>query len=730
MRKPPERIEVPEGHEMRERFARILAVLIVVSTLGVATVEYLHSVADQNADHAGTDAQVIGVQRQGETVRADDSARTEVAAFAASAEESARAGNAFQQFLLPSVIEGSAQANLLKLEETRWTDLAAFTGQLTDIKASGNTAPAQDIRFPNLELTATQHESNRLFALQDASNQLRSDWQTRVGYLSVILTLFAVAIYLFGLSLTLQARVRRMLVGLGLLLVAVASVWTVSLQFGSPSAAPEAAATAYADGMTAMNSFYAQPGDTGLRAADADFTKSISLRPTFATAYLKRSLVRFLIGSPQRTDSVVSVTTPQALQAQGDDLQKAYELGDRDKELLNDLAANRLLLAFENNQPNQIGPALGYLADAMKLDSNDPLLYYNEGVAYLGEGNINAARQAYQQAVAHTVYTDVTRKVRRNDPAVEEGYAGGGLTPLDLLAHDRPALASQVAAMKELVIGGVDDTKVHSSTPPVQFTNAAVQVFGGELQWTANVAGYDANSQEVSTQWYYEGPAKLGWAVLEPVSGVSTPSPDSSGGVNGYYYITHYLQVAVQCLQPGNYRVEVYVNGHLSASAQTTAALPPLVAGAMPDVGTSMCRPPDWKTDTGSSTLQGFSNGLVNSDHSAGAYVLRFQNPSVPAGTDALTEAKAFRDEFFSLTGFLPSGASPQLQEELTDAYFLGFDGANEAYYDYDGGSLRIGSGVAADGAVIVGLVFGPTAQWNGDHSLGDAIFESMTSLG
>jgi tetratricopeptide (TPR) repeat protein len=715
---------------MRERFARILAVLIVISTLGVATVEYLHSLADRSADHAGTDAQVIGVQRQGETVRADDSARTQVAAFAAGAEENARAGNAFQQFLLPSVAEGSAQANLLKLEETRWTDLAALTGQLTDIKANGNTAPAQDPRFPNLELTASHHESDRLFALQDAANQLRGEWQTRVGYLSVILTLFAVAIYLFGLSLTLQARVRRMLVGLGLLLVAVGSVWTVSLQFSSPSAAPEDAATAYADGMAAMSSFYAQPGDTGLRAADADFTRAISLRPTFTTAYLKRSLVRFLIGSPQRADGVVSVTTPQALQAQGDDLQTAYRLGDRDKELLNDLAANRLLLAVENHQNDQFGPALGYLADALKLDSNDPLLYYNQGIGYLGEGNLDAARSSYQQAVAHTLYTDVTHKVRRDDPAVEESYAGGALTPLDLLAGKRPDLAAQVTAMKELVIGGVDDTTTHPSPPQVQLTNAAVQVFGGELQWTANIAGYDASSQEVSTQWYYQGPANLGWAVLEPVSGVSKPTRNTGGGTDGYFYITRYLQAAGQCLQPGSYRAEVFVNGHLSATAQSSASLPSLVAAPMPDVGASICHPSDWKADTGASVLQGFSNGLVNGDHTAGAYVLRFQNPGLPAGTDPLTEAKGFRDELLTLSGFLPSGASPQLQEERTSPYFLGFHGANEAYYTYDGGYVRIGSGVTADGAVVVGLVFGPTDQWNGDHSLGDTIFDSMISLG
>lgn len=121
---------------------------------------------------------------------------------------------------------------------------------------------------------------------------------------------------------------------------------------------------------------------------------------------------------------------------------------------------------------------------------------------------------------------------------------------------------------------------------------------------------------------------------------------------------------------------------------------------------------------------------MVSSEHTSGVYVLRSQNPSVAAGTNKATEAKAFRDQFFNLTGFLPGGVSPQFTQERTAPYFLGLSGANEAYYSYNNGDLRIGSGVTADGAVVIGVVFAPSDQWNGDHSNGDAIFDSMVSLG
>jgi hypothetical protein len=727
MMRPPERVDVPEEHEMRERFARMLAILIVVATLGVAALEFLHSVADKNADHAGVEAQKLGVQRQGELVRADDAVRSQVDTFAYGELQRARGGNAFQQFLLPNIQQGSAEAKLLQLEETRWTQLADLTGKLTDIKADSSTAPAQDLAFPNLAVSQKQRESNRLFALQDASNELRGKWQNRVGLLSVILTMFAVAIYLFGLSLTLHAAIRRGLVGLGLLLVAVGTVWTLALQFGVPTAAPEQAADEYADGVTALATFYAQPGDTGLRAADRHFSKAIELRPTFAQAYVQRSQVRFLLGSPQRSDSVVSITTNDALRAQGDDLRHAYDLGNRDKLLLNNLAANSLLLAIHQNQAGEYASAQTYLDAALHLDDNDPLLYYNRGLSLLGQGKTDAARAAYQAAVERTLYTDPAAKTARNDPAREQAYVGGALTPLDLLASQRTDLTTQVRAIKELIVNGVDNRKGQSGGD-AKLSNMALQVFPGELQWTGTITGY-STKDEVSTQWYYQGPQKLGWSVLSPVSGDRSPTSDSTGGPDDYFTITRYLQATGQCLQPGGYRVEVYVNGHLAGTAQKDSTIPALTAAGMADVGASVCHPADWKPDQ-NNVLRGFSSGLHSGDGAAGIYVLRFQNPSVPAGTDHRTEAKAFRDQFFSLPGFLPSAANPQLDTETTSPYFLGLSGANEAYYTYSGGQLRIGSGVTSDGAVLIGVVFAPNDQWQGDHTTGDAIFNSMISLG
>ena len=241
--RPPERIEIPEMEDLRrERFARILAVLIVVATLGVASVEYLHSIADRSADAASVEAQRLSIERQGALVRAEDAARAQIDIYAYQQQERAQQANAFQEYLAPSVTSGSTQAQLLQLEENRWTTLAALTGDLTSIKAGGATSPQQDAAFPNQLQSQSEQDADRLFALEDAQNQQRGDWQGRAGFLSVILTMLAVAIYLFGLSLTLQARVRRWLVTLGVVLVAGGGVATVVLLFAAPAPVPDSAA--------------------------------------------------------------------------------------------------------------------------------------------------------------------------------------------------------------------------------------------------------------------------------------------------------------------------------------------------------------------------------------------------------------------------------------------------------------------------------------------------------
>ena len=752
MMKPPERVEIPEHEELaRERFARILALLIVIATLGVATAEFLHSNSDEQADASGVQAQKLSIIREGQLERAADAQRASIDNYALEEQQRTEQANSFQEYLAPSIQQGSPQATQLTLAEDRWSTLADLTGSLTSIKTAGPTSPEGDPRFPNILLSQAEKPSDATFAVEDAFNQLRAAWQGRAGLLSVVLTLFAVGTYLFGLSLSLDIGVRRLLVGLGVVLVSVGVVSLVALQFTRPetttslceikaasvaecnqSNSDVKAAQAYADGVYALNTFYMKPGTDGLKNADAALTTAISDRPGFAQAYLERAEVRFLMGSPLGSGAVAELASSASLQMEGSDLQRAYDLGLQDKLTLDGIAANRLLLAITQANSGDYGTALTYLNDALSLDPNDPLLYYNKGLALLGQGSTAAAQRAYGDAVAHTIYTNVDAATKRNDATAEEQYVAGALTSLDLLAAHRSDLSGQVSAMKQLIVNGVD----HRSAPgsnKASVSNLTLSVFAGQLQWSANIANFDPTTDNVSTQWYYRDPNKLGWSVVPSISGVTTPALDSSAGTqDAYFLLSNYVKATQSCLQPGSYRAELYVDGNLVGSATADGTLPSLTAQPMPDLALSFCADPSWTQDQ-NNFLRGFSNGYASSDGTSGAYFYVLENPESPAGTSATDEERSWRDELLGSGGValsvLPKDAGvPSQGNEQTGVNNLGIDNELETDFTYNGGQLTIDVAVTPSGADVAAFVFAPSDQWNAGDDLPLTIFKSIVS--
>ncbi|MFN2582345.1 MAG: tetratricopeptide repeat protein [Candidatus Dormibacteria bacterium] len=751
MIKPPERVEIEEEAVRRERFARLLAVLIVIATLGVATAEYFHSVADRYADLSGVLAQKLSIVRQGQLVRASDEQRASIDNFAYAEQQRTEQANAFQEFFAPSVQSGSAQATLLNLAEDRWSTLADLTGSLTLIKSGDATSPSGDPQFPTVILSQAQKPSDITFAVQDAMNQLRSDWQGRAGLFTVVLTLFAVATYLFGLSLSLHANIRRYLTGLGVVLMAIGVLGGAALLFLTPESPSELcevtatstkdcnqsnenvkAATAYADGVYDLNTFYTQPGVKGLQDADAAFTDAINARPRFAQAYLDRAQVRFLLGSPQGTGATAALANNDALQEQGSDLQHAYDLGLRDKLTLNDLAANRLLLAITQGNSGEYSAAVDDLNDALQLDPNDPILYFNKGLALIGQGDQKGAQQAYQDAVAHTVYADVGAQKQRNDAAAEERYVAGALTTLDLLGAHRNDLSQQVASMKQLIVNGVEH-RAAASGSPVTIKNMAISVFPGQLQWTGDIDNYDPTKANTSTQWYYQDPNNLGWSVVPSISGVNAPVFDNSAGPSdAYFLLVNYVKATQGCLQPGKYKAEVYVDGVLAGTATADGTQPSLMAQPMPDLGLAFCSPPDWSQDQ-MNFLRGFSNGFASKDRSRGAYFFVLQNPEEPSGTAAGVQEEHWRDELLGSNGLasnaLPKSAGALAQtDDTADVNNLGIGHEDDAVYSYSGGELEIDTAVAPNGSIVAAFVFAPDDQWNGKNSPAGTIFKSMVS--
>jgi len=715
--KPPERIEIPEGDRPRGRSATFLAVAIVVSTLVVATVEYCRTSDERQAQSAGVAAQLDGIQQQGQLSRDEEDASVRYDALAAAHDDRVRGANAFQTAPLPSI--GAQEAERLRHDHLRWTQLADENDRLTPATPGVGRDPIARLKLLEVARLAT----NRLSALEDAANEEGAAWERRLGQYVVILTMLAIAIYLFGLSLTLTLPIRWLLTGMAVVAVTVGSGWAVGLQLTHPSRAPNAAADEYARGVFALDSFGIDPGDGSLMEADAHLSRAIALRPTFAEAYRKRADVRFALGAPV-TDGFPSVTSLKARIAEIDDLQSAYDLGLRSFDTLVDLGDARYHLGLLSGQTAQFDAAVHLFDRALALDPNHWITHYDKAAALLAKGETATARAEYRAAVERTVHI--------NDPTMEQEAVSGALTDLDELAHHAQPRASDVRAMKELVVGEVEQGHGRSVTA----SRVGVEVFPHALQWTATLNGYDPGKDTgkdgIFVQWYWRAAPSLDWAGLPSISREESDVGRRDDGTYFDYEATLASAPSpAHCNADGLYRVELYHEGRLVGQATSDMSnFGGVAAQRLPDLSVAYCQPRDWTASHNPGMLYGLSRGYRSASGTQGVDVFRFENLGP-------VNAKGVRDRVMSLLRdpqLLPGAVETAHPLMATYQQFMGLQDPSVAYFDVAephgrSGRLIAAAGRDTDGSVIVAIVFGTRGDFTAASSLGRTIFASFTDL-
>ncbi|HEX9824628.1 MAG TPA: tetratricopeptide repeat protein [Actinomycetota bacterium] len=729
MSSAPEPIEI-EVEEVRDPFSRAVAIAIVVATLSGAMVGYAQSRASRASSFANVDAQQSLVRAMGGLVRADQAAQVDYHTFALAELLRHEAADVRQ-------LSFARDSRLLRLEQARLAELARRTQSLTSITTDGEDGPERDPIFPFRFFSDSQLKADLLWALADAANEEDGAWEGREANYTAVLTLFAVAVYLLGLSLSLRIRIRRMLAAVGIGLIVVGGVWAVWLAVHTPARAPAEAAEAFADGRRAL---LLATGPEGYREAESHFSRSIGLRPTFAQAYVERAGARFLAGSPQSV-YFGSLSTPGATRAAVTDLRTALELGLETRAVLGELGFETFLLGLQESNSTLIEESAGFTARAIALDPTDPVLRYNLGVARLATGDVAGAREAYRVGALSTIYEDpdlspaagedpppgATGQLGQRAPEpqgnlpLQQQWLSGALTDLELLVSHRPETAEVAAQLKEYLVGSVSrgEPGIGEAT---EAGTAEVNLFPAEAQWRALLPGFDPEDDLISQQWYLETPQ--GWSGIPEVSGVRTPGLDRQD--RDWFRLESLVTSTfpARCLSDGRYRVELYVNGHLTATAEGEAAFGSPQATVLRDLSVAMCRPPGWEPLE--DPVAGFFGGAVAPDRTAGAYIFRFQHPDLVAGRDptAAVTPNFIDVSVENFAELLPDGVT--FDSELEDPYFMGLDAPAQGYYAYPGGYVIGAAGVAEDGAVIVGLVFGPAKDFNeGGAAL--QLFDSLT---
>ncbi len=719
----------------RERFTRVVAVCTVLTTLAAAGIGYLEARAIRGSGSADADALQLSLDSLAHQVEASRAAELQYDRFIRAQRQRRRAVNARAERLL---LGGDERR--LRLEEHRWEDLArrtdvvsariARTQGVAAITPGSRDGPRRDEAFPDRFFARhTTFGGQRAFALRDAANEQDAKRSEQISAYSVTLAMFAIAVFLFGFSLTPEGRVRGGLFAgtAGALAVTGALIALVAGLGEQDAPAPEAA-DAYANAMVA-----ASVGDT--RRAVREFDRAIELRPTFARAYKERSSAIFQAGSPQLS-GYPSLTRPDALRRSNDDLERALDLGLDSADVLISLGFGLFQEGLLSDDQKLVEEAAEISRRAVEADPRDPVSRFNLGVVLLALDREADALEAYRAGVPRVVFSDTARRMRRPGYA-QEAILAGALTDLELLRRETgPRHAAAIRRIKAQIVGRIaaGDRPIPSSG--ARLSDFELSVFPTRASYLIHSEkGFKPSRDQLSLQWYHRDP-KLGWGAVAELSGPAGSSEDDYENdpvLNRRFDVVNYLELSPYpaCLRPGRYRLEAYLNGRLADVAGVDAShTEPFKPEVEREVGMGICHPPGWSLRAPRNTA-GVVSSWRSPDGSRGAVIMKLDRHRDGAMAGSYVDVHSKRAVAWALRHFRGSFPAPlRFDSEELSGSFAGLDLAVRRTYVYPArggrgaGRLLAGAGYDGEDVAWFGAVYGP-----GDYvdEEGFEVFLSLT---
>lgn len=730
----PEFPEIPGVHELageddehhEQRFTRVIAIAIVLTTLAAAVTAYLQASALRQHDDAAARATDLASSALGARRQADQAARMLVSRYGVALQQRTRAAGELQRATFaPGTTPGAAA------ERRRWLEVAALTDRdtraiaaaygLPPVRRSATTGPDRDRFFPHAYIAAARERSYELGARRDGANHEAEEAHAQVGRYTISLTVFAVAVFLFGYSLTPHARRRRNLFArAAALFVLIGVVSGVATVLRAPEGPEAEAATAFAAGRVAFDS---ERFDDAVDKLD----EALDAWPEYGAAHALRARAEFAAGSPQ-LDIPLSLTSEPALAASVDDQRRALEHGTEDSGLVVEHGFQLFALGLRRDDDGTIEDSLHFSEEGEESRPTDPVPTFNLAAALLALGRDEEAREAYDEAVERTVFADARHRRRRDDVAAYEFYLAEALTDLDSVAAARPRLRDAVAEAKRRIVAPItraayaEPLEDEEHRPPA---SGALRLAAGPAFTDLTIVrpqriGEDA---DLSAQWYFEAPHGLGWSVLPDVSGAVNGDlvEDADGTLRGR---GAFLSATGSCLSPGRYRLELYVDGRLVGTAQRRLAFADLTAARLRELGLAFCRPAGWRPIAGA---PGLLDGAASADRRAGMVVFSVSREVTGArrpsrGTSARIVDAALR----RFARRLPAGMHPDASRP--HVAFLDLRGRLVRLYRYPGGRALVGAGATADARqLLVAVAYGPVDFM---AVTGRAVFGSLSQEG
>jgi hypothetical protein len=332
----------------------------------------------------------------------------------------------------------------------------------------------------------------------------------------------------------------------------------------------------------------------------------------------------------------------------------------------------------------------------------------------IGELNLALALAGSGQPdEAAAIYRDMSAEIRQLALYLRPYLVGAGLSTLGILGEaSDPVPEATIVGLKELLVA---ESYGAAAGSPAEVASAEVQLFASILQWRATIPGFDATRDTLVTQWYRFDPGVDGWSALPLVSGPQTLGAEGlfgqfypDAGEDAYWGNSNAMlrDVPPTCIRPGRYRLELYLNGRLQATAEADSPAEAYTPHLARDVGVAMCQPPDW---TPSGVVPGISTGVVAPDGSRGVAVFRVYEPRTPTGPDS--RVTALERVVASGQEGLPEGIGIGFAlDPTTEPTIFGRNDGVWRLHAYPGGLAKTSATLVGSGTVLVVCAYGPEA--------------------
>ena len=610
-------LDLGDIDRLDNRFKRRLAACIILVTLLSSAVAFLAADAGARSDENAREA--------------ERSAATAMAEYAEAYVEFFGALAGFAEAQPVELRRWVAESRAIALpggdpgDTARWRGAAHSLADLSPLLEAG--ADPQ-ILFQGL------YAKVDLASLRQAARRGTADaWGAKSDRYSAVLTMLAIVLSVLGLGATFGQRLQRALIRPAVAVALGCLVFTAAVAVPRVREVPDGALRQVAE------------GDRRLALHDPDgavgaYTAAIDQAPRYAIAYVRRAGAYLLQRSPEQEQSFVfTISDPAARERSIADLERAFELGADD-----DLLAQATLAAnyfFDR----RYGDAEALARRALNRNPRLTAARLTLGLAQAGQGRADEAVGAFRKVAADATAT--------RDPQERDELFAAGHATLVQLGRQEPERAELVRLLKEQLVSAETAIPAHRPVrqlaPGAAVSELSLSFRGGSLSATYRERGVrhgDVLAWIIYTRTRPGAP----WRQQPELRQFEQRPGGTGAGQTD-------LRVE-RCPAPGGYRVDLYLEGVLQASAETTRppAPEPLALAEDPVASFELCRPAAWK-------VLARRPGLL--DVAAPAAGRRLTVSVFPAPPElvrpgAVRELATVADRLAASRRFVPAGTPPE----------------------------------------------------------------------